>query len=285
MTTEKTANDVACWDCKNHPTERLEEMFVDLIQAERIKNGQDPALRTVFLKQHGVAWGHFEPLPDLPDDLKIGTFAQGALPAWVRFSSDTQPSSPDLHSTLGIGIKLFGLSGGTMLGEGDTADFILQNHDVFFVNDAVEFCEFTTAGVIDGDYPAYLKKHKKTARILKDMEKAEASCLTADYWAILPFAFGERFVKYKLTPVDAAAGEPAFENNYLAVDLASRLRLGEAKFAFQIQFRTDPKTDPLDKAMVRWSGDWQTVAHLTLARQNTEKRGQSSYGEHLAFTS
>ena len=186
----KTANHVACWDCAEHSTERLEEMFVDLIQQERIARGQTPARRTVFLKQHGVAYGWFKPLPDLPDDMNVGTFAHGQLPCWVRFSSDTQPTSPDLHTTLGIGIKLFGVPGPKLLGKSDTADFIMQNHAVFFVDNAQEFCEFTTAGVIDGDYPGYLKRHPKTARILDEMMKPEASCLTAKYWAILPFAFG-----------------------------------------------------------------------------------------------
>ena len=147
----KSANNVKCWDCENHPTKRLEEMFVTLIQRQRIALGQKPALRTVFLKQHGVAWGSFEPLPDLPDDMKVGIFGQGPKPVWCRFSSDTQPTSPDLHTTMGIGIKLFDVEGGTLMGDADTADFIMQNHDVFFVDNAAEMCEFTTSGVVDGD--------------------------------------------------------------------------------------------------------------------------------------
>ncbi|SLN32396.1 L-lysine 6-oxidase [Roseovarius litorisediminis] len=279
---DKTANDIACWDCANHPTERLEEMFVTLIQGERIRRGQNPALRTVFLKQHGVACGMFEPLEDLPEDMKVGVFGQGTMPCWVRFSSDTQPDSPDLHTTMGIGIKLFGVQGGTLMGAEDTADFILQNHDVFFVDNAQEFCEFTTAGVVDRDYPAYLRRHKKTARILNEMQKSEASCLTANYWAILPFGFGkERYVKYRLEPVAVAAGEPSEGNNYLADDLARRLRQGEAKFAFQLQFREG--NEPLDKATERWKGEWQTVAHLRLPQQDICARGQGEYGEHLSF--
>lgn len=285
----ETANDVRCWDCAEHATERLEEMFVDLIQRRRIARGQRPALRTVFLKPHGVAHGRFRPLPNLPEDLRIGTFAHGELACWVRFSSDTQPTSPDLHSTLGVGIKLFGVPGPKLLGEGDTADFILQNHDVFFVDDAAEFCEFTTAGVVDGDYPAYLERHPKTALILDEMEKAEASCLTAEYWAILPFAFGTdrdgepRYVKYRLRPVGQEVGEPFDDPNYLAIDLASRLRRGDATFRFEVQFRTDPDTMPLDEATVRWDSPWSHVADLVLPRQDIARRGQAEYGENLAF--
>ncbi|UUX50982.1 LodA/GoxA family CTQ-dependent oxidase [Nisaea acidiphila] len=285
----KSANDVACWDCSQNATERLEEMFVNLIQRERIAKGQTPARRTVFLKQHGVAYGFFKPLPKLPAEWKIGTFSHGELPCWVRFSSDTQPTSPDLHSTLGIGIKLFDVPGPKLLGVSDTADFIMQNHDVFFVDNATEFCEFTTAGVVDGNYPRYLRDHPKTAHILNEMEKAEASCLTANYWAILPFGFGtdgngeQRYVKYRLEPVGQEVGEPFDENDYLAVDLASRLRRDQAVFKFMIQPRGKPKDDPLDEATVRWSGDWIHIADLVLPKQDIERRGQSSYGENLAF--
>ena len=285
----KTANDVPCWDCEDNAIQRLEEMFVELIQRQRIERGQRPARRTVFLKPHGVAHGWLKPLPKLREDLRVGTFSHGDLRCWVRFSSDTQPTSPDLHTTLGIGIKVFGVPGPKLLGEGDTADFILQNFDVFFVDNAQEFCEFTTAGVIDGDYPAYLRRHPQTARILNEMEKAEASCLTADYWAILPFAFGKdeagepRYVKYKLEPVGQEIGEPSGGGNYLAVDLASRLRRGEAVFRFKIQFRTDPETMPLDQATVRWDSEWIHIADLVLPRQDIERRGQAAYGENLSF--
>ena len=55
----KTANDVACWDCEANATAHIEEMFVDLIQRERIARGQKPALRTVFLKQDNYMKGTY----------------------------------------------------------------------------------------------------------------------------------------------------------------------------------------------------------------------------------
>ncbi len=285
----KTANNASCWDCTENATERLEEMFVDLIQRQRIERGQRPARRTVFLKQHGVVYGVLKPLENLPEDMKIGTFSHGTLPLWARFSSDTQPTSPDLQSTLGISFKLFDIPGPKLIDESNTADFIFQNHDVFFVDNATEFCEFTTAGVVDGNYPAYLKCHPKTAQILNEMMKPEASCLTADYWALLPFAFGQdsegndRYVKYKLEPVDQQVGEPFDDNNYLALDLANRLRQGEAIFQFKVQFRTDPETMSLDQATERWDSEWVHIADLILPQQDIEQLGRAEYGENLAF--
>lgn len=217
--TERGASQTRCWDCAERASARLEEMFVGIVQRRRIALGQTPARRAVFLKQHGVAYGSFNPLPDLPEELKTSLFGSGPYPCWVRFSSDTLPTSPDLKTTLGIGIKLFDVPGPKLFGEGDSADFILQNHAVFFVDNAEEMCEFTSAGVVDGDYDAYLARHPQTALILREMAKVEASCLTADYWGVLPFQFGcdedghKRYVKYKLEPVDQPAGQPFNDNN------------------------------------------------------------------------
>jgi hypothetical protein len=215
----------SCFDCANAPTERLVEMFVGIAQQRRIKLGQRPAERPVFRKLHGVAHGRLDMLPDIPPDLKIGVFAYSSLVAWVRFSSDTSPTSPDLQSTLGIGIKLFGVPGPKALGEdGDTADFIMQNFSVFFVDNAQEMCEFTYAGVVEGDYPGYLAQHPKTARLLDEMQKVEGSVLTTTYWAILPFAAGAGpAVKYQLLPETPAENVPDDAPDYLATDMRNRL--------------------------------------------------------------
>ncbi|MBV8526545.1 MAG: hypothetical protein JOY71_31280, partial [Acetobacteraceae bacterium] len=177
-------------------------MFVSIVQQNRIALGQRPAERPVFRKVHGVAHGRLEPVAQLDEDMRAGFLAHGNLTAWVRFSSDTSPNSPDLKTTVGIGIKLFGVPGINALGEdGTTADLIMQNYPVFFVDDAKEMCEFTYAGVILRDYPGYLASHPRTKRILDEMARVEGSALTTTYWAILPFRMGaSRIVKYRLEP-------------------------------------------------------------------------------------
>src|SRR5687767_12067164 len=122
------------WGCAEDPDGKLKQMFVDIVQTRRIQQGQSPAMRPVFLKPHGVAGGHFEIRAGLPEDLRVGVFALGRLPAWVRFSSDTLPTNPDLKTTCGIGIKLFDVPGQKLLGDGNTQDFLLQNYDIFFVD-------------------------------------------------------------------------------------------------------------------------------------------------------
>ena len=278
-------------DCSKDPTGSLVEMFVNIIQAGRISRGQCPALRPVFLKPHGVAQGSFKIRQDLPEELKVGLLAGTEYPLWARFSSDTLPTIGDFKTTLGIGLKLFNTPTPKIFGLPDdlTFDFILQNMDVFFVDTASDMCEFTKAGVIDGDYEPYLEKHPKTREILDQMAKPVGSCLASEYWSGLPFALGEhQAVKYKLeptitvTPPTSAPSDPT----YLATDLAERLSAEPAEFKFMIQLRTNPDTMPLDQATVRWSeqeSPFIHVADVVFPQQDILARGQAEYGENLAF--
>ena len=276
-------------DCAADPIASLVEMFVAMVQAGRIARGQCPALRPVFLKPHGVAHGVFRVRPDLPEDLKVGLFAGSEYPAWVRFSSDTVPTVSDFKTTVGIGIKLFHTPVPKIFGEPQdtTFDFILQNFDVFFVDTAADMCAFTKAGVVDGNYDPYLAAHPETAKILDEMAKPVASTLGIAYWSCVPFAFGaKRFVKYKLQPtIDGEPiVEPPTDPTYLAADLERRLKAGEARFRFAVQFRAGDL--PLDKATVRWEESVSPpvhVADLILPQQDITARGQAEYGENLAW--
>ncbi len=286
-----TANDVKCWDSNGSTkvvTQRLKEMFVEMGQKTRIENGQKPAERAVFRKQHGIAYGNFVIKKDIPKKFKVGIFAGDSYECAMRFSSDTAPTSADLHSTIGVGLKLFGVKGRNLFGEGDTADFIFQNINRFFARDAQQMCEFTTAGVIDKDYDAYIEKHPEVGRILAAMAKEEGSCLSTDYWAILPFDLGKsQIVKYRLVPEKGTPkGAPFDDPNYLKLDLERRLRNGDAKFRFEIQVRTNDKTMPLDDAQVVWStkeSPYICIAELHIPQQDVTAIGQADFGSNLSF--
>lgn len=278
-------------DCSSDPVASLTEMFVGMVQAGRIKKGQCPARRPVFLKPHGVVHGVFRICPDLPAHLRVGLFAGTEYPAWVRFSSDTVPANNDFQTTVGVGVKLFGVPGKKIFGQEDdtTFDFILQNHDVFFVDTAKDMCEFTKAGVVDGNYDPYLEAHPKTAAILDAMAKPVGSVLASPYWSLMAFSLGpDQYVKYKLEPtieVPPPVNPPA-DPTYLAADLEQRLKEGEVTFRFLIQLRTDPSTMPLDESTVAWSELASPpihVADLVLPAQDIRARGQAEYGENLSW--
>jgi hypothetical protein len=279
--------DNPCKDCDQDPIGVVKEMFVNLLQRSMIKPGQ-PVTRPVFQKTHGVAYGWFDPLPDLPDDLKVGVFALGKLPAWLRFSSDPAYGNSDLKmNTCGIGMKLFGIHGPKLLGDGDTQDFLFTNFDVFFLDNAKEMCQFAPLDIRDGKPQIFYKDHPQTPQILNQMKKVESSVLSATYWSVIPFAFGPgRFVKYKLEPELIDHAPPPDDANYLGADLARRLRASEARFRVLVQFQKDPLSMPLDRATVRWDEIVSPpipIATLVLAQQDVTALGQAGYGENLAF--
>lgn len=285
-----TANNIKCWDSDGNTaivTQRLKEMFVEMGQKTQIEKGQKPAERAVFRKQHGITYGQFIINEDIPENFKKGIFAGSNYDCAVRFSSDTGPMAPDLHTTIGVGLKLFGVDGPKLFGEGTNADFIFQNIDRFFARDAQQMCSFTTAGVIDKDYDTYINKHPELAAILQAMTKEEASVLSASYWAILPFQLGEtQIVKYRLIPDETYKGAPFDSDDYLRLDLEKRLRNGTATFRFEIQLRTNDASMPIDDAQVVWSieeSPFICIAKLHLPQQDVTAIGQSQFGSSLSF--
>lgn len=278
-------------NCHIAPGDELKKAFVDIIQKGRIAAGQCPALRPVFLKTHGIARGYLEIRRDLPNELRIGLLSGSRYPAWVRFSSDTLPAIHGFKTTVGIGVKLFGVPGKKLFGDANdvTLDLILQNHPVFFVDNAVEMCRFIHAGVVEGDYDLYLRDHPETSAILDAMAKPLGSVLASPYWSILPFALGpDRVVKYRLSPtltVEPPLSPPS-DPDYLAHDLAARLAGQGARLELMIQQRTDPATQPLDNAMTPWdetASPFTPVADLILPAQDIAAAGQAEAGENLSF--
>ncbi len=90
--------------------------------------------------------------------------------------------------------------------EATTQDFILQNHDVLFVDTAKDMCEFTCAS-LNGQFDEYVKEHPVTGEVLDAMEKIVETVLGTPYWSVLPSRFGEgRYVKYKLEPETVPPG-------------------------------------------------------------------------------
>ncbi len=281
-------------DCDTDPIKCIETMFVDMVQYGRIKRGQAPAQRPVFLRLHGVAYARFEMVPDLDPALRVGIFGQRDFyEAWVRYSSDIPAGVPDLKSTVGIGIKLFDVAGEKMLEPDETAitaDLILQNMDVFFVNNAREMCEFTKASLTGPEaFDAWMRDHPRTQEILDEMAKVVPTVLGTDLWSVIPFHFGsDQYCKYKLVPEVVPDGpEPDYDNpDYLRVDLIDRLNNGEARLKFMVQLRTEPATMPLDEATVAWDEEKSPpihVATLVIPQQNITARGGSQYGETLSF--
>lgn len=272
--------------------EHTRHLFVDVAQARAIATGRRPARRAVFRKLHGVVHGRLELDPARPSWTRRGLFERDAFACWGRFSSDVPPDADDAgNGTIGFALKLFGTPAPSLASidpGAPTADLILQNHDVFFVDTGDDMCRFTDLSLA-GRGDEWDAAHPDTPRILAEMAKHEASLRSATFWSVLPYACGPgRAVKYRLKgeappPASPAGADP----NRLASDLLQALAQGEASFAFDIQTAKSGVSLPVDRATVRWEeadAPWTPLGHLVLPRQDITAEGQATYGETLTFS-
>ncbi len=106
------------------------------VEAEGI--GQ--AVRDAHAKGYGLARGELEILAGMPPAYAQGIYARpGRHEALVRFSNGSPHTGADalLGSGLGMGLKIFGTEGPTLLEDepaSGTFDYAMINHPVFFAN-------------------------------------------------------------------------------------------------------------------------------------------------------
>jgi hypothetical protein len=276
--------------CLIEPIEDIRTSFIDKFQRKRIEQGEKPAERAVFRKQHGIAKGKLGVVDACPPKFRVGLWAGGPYDVWMRWSSDAPPSVSDHeNNTLGFALKLFGVAGPTLATDNplaSTADLIFQNSDIFFVDNASEMC-----AISGDDSESFLAVHLRSSQILKEMAKVEKSLVTARYSSTLPYALGASIVKYRLIvaqPVTASdPSDPSASPNYLAEDLKSRLQAGALDFLIEAQSFVDDSVTPVDRATQRWEekvSPFVTIARLDIPTQDIDQPGQAAYGEALAFS-
>ena len=293
-------NENTTCDCTD-PIKCLEHMFVDMVQKKRVEEGQCPVRRPVFLRTHGIMKGSIDIHSNISEDLKQGMFAQsGEHPVYVRYSSDLADGRPDWKSTIGLGIKIFGIEGKKVVSDdgANVADLILQNVPFFFVDNAKDFCEFTKAG-FEGWSDEWVQENSpKTNILLDEMAKPIRSVFGTSVWSVVPFKLGkDNFCKYIVRPGTSTFSKEVDTDdpNFLGEDLAARMKAGEATLHLYIQKR--PTTEefeeaylekhfPLDKAMTVWDetvAKPELVATITLPRQDITQSEQEIYGDWLDF--
>lgn len=278
--------------CQGDFAEHTRHLFVDVAQGGAILSGKRPARRAVFRKTHGVARAKMTLDPHRPATTRIGIFDADEYPVWIRFSSDIAINDSDSsNGTIGIALKLFGVVPPTLADvdpNAPTADLLLQNHDVFFVDTGYDMCEFTDLS-LQGRDEEWFAQHPETKTILEAMKKREDSLLTATYWSVLPYRCGyERAVKYRLSPRSSGPSlAPDTDPNRLRSDLAERLCAHGSTFVLSIQIPRPGIDLPIDRATVRWTeidAPFVPVARVEIPAQNINSEGQEIYGDTLAFS-
>src|SRR5262245_23877174 len=142
------------------------------MRASFTTEGIGRVVRDAHAKGYGLARGEVEILDGLPAACAQGIYARPGLhEAMVRFSNGTSHTGADrfLGATVGIGLKLFGIEGTTLLEDepdSHTFDYAMINHPVFFANTLAHYVFiqslFANIGVVP---PANLSAEQKQAGI------------------------------------------------------------------------------------------------------------------------
>jgi catalase len=281
------------------------QMLQKQIDRERLPGSGKPVPRGQHAKQHGCVKADFAIADDLPAALRWGVFQQpgSRFLAWIRFSNARAQDDrmPDGH---GMAIKLMGVSGQKLL-EGQeheqTQDFLLIDHPVFFVKNALEFADFEAALLEMASADSWLSLEKlslakyfltRPQELLIVAQLAThlpSNPLEERYWSATPYQLGPQAVKYSvmprggLTPIAA----PKLSANHLRESMKCHLATtAGASFDVFVQPQVDSETTPIEDATREWEEKLAPsfrVATIHVPPQVFDNDEQMQFGENLSL--
>ena len=268
-----------------------------------------PMLRGQHPKMHACVKACFI-VEDVPEDLRVGLFEfpPREYEAWIRFSASHSGLQSDAKADAqGIAIKVLDVEEEKILPEErwcKTQDFILVNHDVFFLPNALAVADFARAVTATGSVRGlaveskirmlefFLERDRRGFGILWRMISTRPdNPLDVTYWSETPYALRDRAVKYLVRPTRPAGPKGARESDYDsledAMEAALRPRDADYSFDFLVQVQSDRHTMPVEDPRVLWSereSQFRKVATIRIRHQHFTRQQRRNFGENLIFT-
>ncbi|MDT8999575.1 catalase family protein [Paucibacter sp. APW11] len=267
------------------------------LQAKIVRdNAGGPMRRDAHPKMHGLVRAEFIVEPDLPEELRIGVFAEPGktYPAWIRFSNQDGTIQPDINADIrGMAIKLMGVPGDKLLEaerQERTQDFIVISTPVFVTRDVEEFDDLIKAltGSLWAKLCFFLTHWHVAGNLLRSMKK-HANPLQLRYWSTTPYLLGTRAVKYSAIPrapaTDTIPDSPG--DDYLREAMVRQLARKEVVYDFAVQLQTDAAAMPIEDPSIEWPealSTFRKVAAIRIPAQQFDSPAQRVFGENLSFT-
>ena len=253
------------------------------------------ARRSQHAKDHGCVRAVVTIADGLPEDLRIGLFAEPrTYEALIRFSNSREPDDrkPDVH---GMAIKLLGVSGEKLVGTESAADILLIDSETFFTGDRLEYV-LLNRGLIArnlggiGKILAVLRLVLFHLGLLLRAQKVASrkpwSPLASPYSSATPYALGDKAVKYVAVPRAGGSGPAPVVADGLSEAIARQLAETAFVFDFGVDIQTDASRQPIDDPTVAWSAQpgarrvW--LGRIDIPVQMVEPG--ASLAENLAFS-
>lgn len=273
----------------------VDQLISDSVRHQAKTDG--PARRDAHAKAHGCVQAQVEVPAGLPPDLARGVFAKARIyPAWVRFSNGSGKPGHDADGD-GRGMSLKLLSD-----EEGNQDFLMINHPVFFVRNAIDYVAFQKA-VIGGKPEDFFSPSKdprtwrlKEGKIIKELQlKRPRNPLDLHYFSMTPYRLGEQAIKFSARPCAGTRSGPSVMDvlrtpespDFLSENMAADLEREDACFDLLVQRRTYPKEMPIEDPTEEWSSrksPWIAVARVSIPSQIFDSAQQMKVCENFSFT-
>lgn len=288
----------------------LEKEIADLSVA-MLKNNSTSSHRlvprAVHAKAHGCVRARFTVNQDIPAEYRVGVFVDPGkdYAAWIRFSNGSSKIRGDKEGDArGMAIKLMGVDGAKLLEsekEAKTQDFLLINHDAFFIKDGKDYVELLKL-IEKGSNPAWFFFGRlpwrwtefTVARQIAKKGKTMLNPLFSPYFSATPYLLGEKnTIKFSARPCFESPDRRNYfpdSPDYLRLNMRRSLDAGDGKpacFQFMVQNRADPETMSVEDSRIPWDqakSKFIPVATITIPVQDFSSERQMRFCENLSFT-
>ncbi len=281
------------------------------------------AYRPVHAKSHGILVGTLEVLPNLPEPLAQGLFAQPkSYPVIMRFSTNPGDMLADnVSSPRGLALKVLNVEGDKTANHegGTTQDFVCISANAFGAPDPKGFLEQIKLFDKNLDTPENVKHAvsvaaRATNAVLKAVHLPSATLegigapathiLGESFSTVAPLRYGAYVAKIGFAPGNDVLKKLTGESVDLGADYNAleemikkffRHETGVWDVKAQLALAPDDanaeekdKDFPVEKADKEWPEEkspWQTVARITVTPQDTYSDSRQTFvDERLSFS-
>jgi hypothetical protein len=277
----------------------------DYITGSVKTEGIGRAVRDAHAKGYGLVRAEVEILGELAPEYARGIYARpGQHEAMIRFSNGSPHAGADarLGNAVGMGLKLFGIDGQTLLEDepdSHTFDYALINAPIFFCN-TVEDYLFIQQLFLHAD--EYFRRGKQglhqflhdwvtgmgtlppedwawdeLAALLSLRRLQPVNLLLSTYWTMGAVRHGEYVAKVRVAPAKASAEkvarrllDPTSAQDTFRPALVAELQEHPYEFDLQVQLCVDLEKMPIEDVTVEWPeqlSPFVTVAKVRLPQQ------------------
>jgi hypothetical protein len=269
--------------------------------------GLNTAVRDAHAKGYGLARAEVEILGGLAPEYAQGIYAHpGRHEAMIRFSNGSPHTGADAalgSVVMGMGLKLFGIEGQTLLEDepdSHTFDYALINAPIFFCNTVEHYVFIQQLFLHAGEYFSRGKQgmHQFLHDFVTGMGTLEpedwawdelgailslgriqpVNLLLSTYWTMAAVRHGEYVAKVRVAPAKEAAEkvtrrliDPTSATDVFRPALVAELKERPYEFDIQVQLCADLEKMPIEDVTVEWPealSPFVTVAKVRLPQQD-----------------